>query len=208
MFALVGLAACGGGIPGNAVVAVDGNIDHQRHVQPLDGRGGGLERGGARAAKPVVPDPPNYTACIAHPKRPRRNPPKARKPPTEAQLKSQCEQQYKSLQQEVLGFLISSNWVIGEAKSLGVKVTDKEVKKQFEKIKSQQFPKAAEFEKFLTTSGQTVSDLLLRVKLNLLSQKIQQKIVKAEAESHPGARSRSTTTKTNTLRRAGKAQRC
>ena len=103
----------------------------------------------ARRAKPVVPVPPNYTACIAHLRRTAAKPAKGQKPPTEAQLKSQCEQQYKSLQQEVLGFLISSQWVIGEANSLGVKISDKEVKKQFEKIKSQQFPKAAEFEKFL-----------------------------------------------------------
>ncbi len=83
----------------------------------------------------------------------------------------------------MLGFLISSEWVIGEAAHLGVKVSDAEVKKQFEKIKNQQFPKAAEFEKFLATSGQCVSDLLLRVKLNLLSSKIQQKIVKDKGKA-------------------------
>ena len=84
------------------------------------------------------------------------------------------------LKQEVLGFLISSEWVIGEAGKLGVKVSDAGVKKEFEKIKNEQFPKAAEFEKFLATSGQTVSDLLLRVKLNMLSSKIQQKIAKGK----------------------------
>jgi foldase protein PrsA len=132
-------------------------------------------------AKPVVPDPPSYSACIAHLAASTPKPEKGQKAPTTAQLKSQCAQQYKSLQQEVLGFLISSSWVLGEGKSLGIKLTDAEVKKQFEKIKAQQFPKAAEFEKFLATSGQTVSDLLLRVKLNLLSQKIQQKIVKKKS---------------------------
>jgi foldase protein PrsA len=59
-------------------------------------------------------------------------------------------------------------------------VSDREVKKRFEQIKTQQFPKAAEFEKFLASSGQTASDLLLRVKLNLLSSKIQQKIIKSK----------------------------
>jgi foldase protein PrsA len=103
---------------------------------------------------------------------------KGAKEPSEAELKKQCEQQYKQLQQEVLGFLISSSWVLGEAKSLGVKLSDKEVHNQFLHIKHQQFPKPAEFEKFLKSSGQTVSDLLLRVKLNMLSQKIQQKVVK------------------------------
>jgi foldase protein PrsA len=77
-----------------------------------------------------------------------------------------------------MGFLISSEWVLGEAEALKVKMSDKEVHQQFEKIKNQQFPKASEFERFLSSSGQTVSDLLLRVKLNQLSQKIQSAIVK------------------------------
>ncbi len=85
-------------------------------------------------------------------------------------------------------------------------MTDEEVHKQFEKITSTQFPKPAEFEKFLATSGQTVSDLLLRVKLNMLSQKIQQKIVK-KAEDQPSRKSRSTTTKTSRVRNPRKAHR-
>jgi foldase protein PrsA len=179
LFALVGISACGG-IPGDAVVSVDGNSitkDTYNHWLSVASASSSQTPG----AKPTIPDPPKYTACIAAAKAAAKTA-KGQTAPTESALKSQCEQQYKSLQQEVLGFLISSNWVIGEAKSLGVKISDKEVKKQFEKIKSQQFPKAAEFEKFLKTSGQTVSDLLLRVKLNLLSQKIQQKIVKQKSK--------------------------
>jgi foldase protein PrsA len=180
LFALMGLSACGSGIPGDSVVSVDGNSitkDTFNHRLSVAAASSATTPG----AKPSIPVPPNYTACIAAAKAAAKTA-KGQTPPTEAALKSQCAQQYKSLQQEVLGFLISSNWVIGEADSLGVKISDKEVKKQFEKIKSQQFPKAAEFEKFLKTSGQSVSDLLLRVKLNLLSQKIQQKIVKQKAK--------------------------
>jgi len=176
-FAVLGLAACGGGIPGNAVVQVGGTpitksaFEHWMSVAASS-------TAGTTGAKPAIPDPPTYTACIAHLKATAPKPAKGQTAPTEAALKTQCEQQYKSLQQEVLGFLISSSWVLGEAESLGVKVSDKEVKKQFEQIKNQQFPKAAEFQKFLATSGQSVSDLLLRVKLNLLSSKIQQKVAK------------------------------
>lgn len=179
LFAFVGLAACGG-IPGDSVVSVDGKgikkatFEHWMNVAAASSAV-------SAGSKPVVPDPPKYTACIARTKA-QAKPAKGQKVPGEPELKKQCEQQYKTLQQEVLGFLISSSWVLGEAGSLGVKVTDKEVKKQFEKIKSQQFPKPAEFEKFLKTSGQTVSDLLLRVKLNLLSSKIQQKIVKQKSK--------------------------
>jgi foldase protein PrsA len=181
LFALFGLSACGGGVPSDAVVQVNsaGPItkDAFNHWMAVAASSGAATTG----TKAVVPDPPSYSACIAHLAATTPATEKGAKAPTTAQLKTQCETQYKSLQQEVLGFLISSSWVLGEANALGIKLSDAEVKKQFEKIKDQQFPKAAEFEKFLASSGQTVSDLLLRVKLNLLSQKIQQKIVKAKS---------------------------
>jgi foldase protein PrsA len=174
LFALVGLSACGGnGVPSNAVVSVDGTPVTQTAFKHWMSVAAVSTAAGQAASKPVAPEPPNYTACIAHLEETAR---KEKTKPTG--LKKQCETQYKGLTQEVLGFLISSQWVIGEAKALGVNVSDKEVKKQFETIKSQQFPKAAEFEKFLASSGQSVSDLLLRVKLNLLSTKIQSKILK------------------------------
>jgi foldase protein PrsA len=181
-FASLALTACGGGVPSDAVVQVGSNpitkttFEHWLSVAAASS----ATTTAKTAAKPVVPDPPNYTNCIAHLEATAAKPAKGQAKPTTAQLKSECEQQYTSLKQEVLGFLISSEWVIGEASNLGVKVSDAEVKKEFEKIKNQQFPKAAEFEKFLATSGQTVSDLLLRVKLNMLSSKIQQKIAKGK----------------------------
>jgi foldase protein PrsA len=178
-FAVLGLAACGGGgIPGNAVVQVGGNPITKATYEHWLSVAAASSAGGKTAPKPIVPDPPNYTACIAHLEAIAPKPAKGQPKPTAAQLKTQCEQQYKSLQQEVLGFLISSAWVLGEAESQGVHASDAEVKKQFEQIKNQQFPKAQEFKKFLADSGQSVSDLLLRVKLNLLSSKIQQKVSK------------------------------
>jgi len=179
LFALVGISACGG-IPGDAVVQVSGTpiaktaFEHWMKVASASSATGSTE-------KPVIPEPPNYTACIAHLAATTAKPAKGQKAPTTAELKSQCATEYKSLQSEVLGFLISSQWVLGEASSLGIKLSDAEVKKEFAKIKSQEFPKPSEFEKFLSTSGQTVSDLLLRVKLNLLSQKIEKKIIKEKS---------------------------
>jgi foldase protein PrsA len=172
LFAIMGLSACGG-IPGNAVVQVGGTpitkatFAHWMSVAAASSTPGG--------PKPQVPDPPKYTACVAHLEATTPKP-----VPSAAQLKAQCQAQYQAIQQQVLGFLISSEWVIGEASSLGLKASDKEVKKRFEQIKAAQFPKPEVFEKFLASSGQTVSDLLLRVKLNLLSTKIQQKITKAK----------------------------
>ena len=44
---------------------------------------------------------------------------------------------------------------MGEAEDQGVKVTDAEVKKQFDTTKKQSFPKEADFQKFLKSSGMT-----------------------------------------------------
>jgi foldase protein PrsA len=176
----VTLTACGGGIPGNAVVNVNGTpittstFNHWMAVAASSS----AAAPGQTAPKAVVPDPPTYRACVAHLEATVPKPAKGQPKPTPATLKAQCEQQYAALKQQVLGFLISSNWVIGEASEQGVKVSDSEVQKQFNQIKSQQFPKEADFQKFLASSGQTISDLLLRVKLNMLSSKIQQKISK------------------------------
>jgi foldase protein PrsA len=177
------LTACGGGIPGNAVVSVNGTpitnttFNHWMAVA-ANSSSASAAAAGKTAPKAVVPDPPTYTACIAHLEATAPKPAKGQTKPTAATLKTQCEQQYTALKQQVLGYLISANWVIGEASDQGVKVSDNEVKKQFNQIKSQQFPKEADFQKFLASTGYTVSDVLLRVKLNLLSQKIQAKVGK------------------------------
>ncbi len=80
---------------------------------------------------------------------------------------------------QVMGFLLSSDWVIGEAAQLGVNVSEAAVKRQFDHIRAQQFPHRREFQKFLRSSGQTIADLLLRVRLNILSQSIQKHVVAA-----------------------------
>jgi foldase protein PrsA len=177
------LAACGG-IPGDSVVAVDGKgiakttYSHWLGVAAASSS----PAAGSSAPKPVVPDPPKYGKCVAHLQATQPKPAKGQTPPTVTALKAQCEQQYNALKQQVLGFLISAEWVLGEAKDRGVKVSDKEVVKQFNQVRTQQFPKEADFQKFLASSGQTISDLLLRVKLNLLATKIQQKVTKEAAK--------------------------
>lgn len=81
------------------------------------------------------------------------------------------------LQNEVLQFLISSDWVKGEAEARGITVSAAEAKKSFNRIRHQEFPKRSEFARFLRDSGQTVADLIFRVELNLLSGRIQKSVV-------------------------------
>ena len=188
----VGLSACGGGgIPSGAVVNIDGTpITNAtfNHWMTIAASSSPQTTTGA-APKPVVPVPPAYTACIAHLQSTEPKPAKGQKPKTAAALKSQCEQQFTALKQQVLSYLISSQWVIGEAESLGVKLSDAEVKKEFTKLKNQDFPAEATFKKYLASSRSTVSDLLLRVKAQLLSSKIEKKVSEKAKANQAQARS-------------------
>jgi foldase protein PrsA len=174
------LAACGGGIPSDAVVQVNGTPIAKSTVQHwIAVASASSAASTGSTSKPIVPEPPAYTACIAHLKAIEPKPAKGQKAKTEAQLKTECEEQYKAAQQQVLGFLIAVDWIFDEAESMGVKVTDKEVAKHFNELKKAQFPTEAKFQAFLASTGETVSDLLLRIKQSMLEKKIQEKVTKA-----------------------------
>jgi len=171
------LAGCGDpGIPGNAVAEVDGTaIEKQDFEHWLNIAAKSSGQPGA-----TVPKPPEFTECIAQAKKAAPKPAKGQPKQTDADFKKQCQQQYDQLRDQVLGLLISFEWIEREAEEQGVKVTDEEVKKSFEEQKKQSFPKAADYEKFLETSGQTNEDVMMRVRLDALSNKIRDKVTKGK----------------------------
>jgi parvulin-like peptidyl-prolyl isomerase len=176
----VGVSACGGGIPGDAVVSVGGTPISRstfNHWMAVAAAGSATGQTSGKE-KPAVPEPPNFTACIAQLERAAKASSKGKTKPNTALYKSQCEQQYTAYKQEVLDFLISSQWVMSEAAEQGVHVSEAEVKKQFDTLKSQQFPKESAFKEFLAHTGETEADLKMRVKLQLLARKIQEKVTK------------------------------
>jgi foldase protein PrsA len=173
------LTACGGGVPGNAVATVDGTPISQsafNHWLAIANKSSSAQQG-TTAGSPL-PDPPNFTKCVAYLQATQPKAAAGTKPPTAAQLKAQCQQQYQQLLQQVMQFLISGYWLQGEAHNQGISVSDADVQKQFQQLKSQQFQTPAQYQQFLASSGMTEQDLLYRVKLNLLSQKLQAKISK------------------------------
>jgi foldase protein PrsA len=169
-------AGCGGGIPGNAVAEVDGNAIEKStfdHWLTIAAKSGGQPNAS-------IPKPPEFTECVANKKKTLPKPAKGQPKVTDKQLKDQCSQEYKALKDQVMQLLVSFEWIEGEAEEQGIKVTDAEVKKSFETQKKQSFPKEADFDKFLKDSGQSLDDIMLRVKLDLLSNKIREKITKGK----------------------------
>jgi foldase protein PrsA len=84
--------------------------------------------------------------------------------------------QYDAVKQQVMQFLVSAKWIEGEATERDLSATDAEVKRQFEQTKDQSFPNEKAYNRFLKTSGQTEEDLLFRVRLDVLSNKIRQQV--------------------------------
>jgi foldase protein PrsA len=175
-----GIAACGNGVPGNSVARVDDALIKKSTFDHWMGIAAASSQPPGSTSKPTPPDAPKFTNCIAQLRKTAPKPGKGQPRVTDAQFKSQCKQQYDSLRDQVLQFLISAEWIQGEAKDQGVKVSDAEVKKEFEKQRKQSFPKPADFQRFLKTSGQTMDDLLFHVKLNTLSNKIREKVTKGK----------------------------
>jgi phosphatidylethanolamine-binding protein (PEBP) family uncharacterized protein len=73
---------------------------------------------------------------------------------------------------QALGFLITSEWVLGEAGARGVSVSEAEVKQRFTQLVHESFPKAGSLQKYLAKSGETEADLLARIRIELLASKI------------------------------------
>lgn len=187
---VVVVAACGGSsIPGNAVAKVGDNtitnaqFNHWMQVAAISSAG--ATQPGQKTPAATVPDAPNFTKCIAAKKAAAPKPAKGQPTPTDAQFKAQCQQQYDSLKQQVLQFLISSQWIQGEAADQGIKISDQEVEKQFQKTKKQSFPKEKDFQNFLKTSGMTLDDIKFRVRLDALSTKLRTKITKGKDKVSP-----------------------
>jgi foldase protein PrsA len=176
LLALPVLVAACGGVPGNAVATVDGEAIEKKtfdHWMTIAAKSGGQQAA-------AIPQPPAFTECVANKRKTLPKQAKGQPKVTDTQLKTQCKQEYEALRDQVLQLLISFQWIQGEADDLGVKVTDTEVKKQFDTQKKASFPKDADFDKFLKDSGQSLDDIMLRVRLDVLSNKIREKVTKGK----------------------------
>src|SRR3954453_23878560 len=178
------LSACGSdSVPGNAVAKVgddaitNADFQHWMRVAAISSQGAlpGQKKGAVS-----LPQPPDFAACVAQKQKTAPKPAKGQPKPTAAQFKAPGKQEDERVRDQVLQFLISAHWIQGEASDQDVKVTDAEVNKQFQQTKKQSFPKDKDYAKFLKDSGMTQDDILFRVKLDTLSNKLREKVTKGK----------------------------
>jgi foldase protein PrsA len=170
-FFVVGIAvsACGGGVPGNSVASVAGNpitLQAFQHWMYVAAKSQAAQSGTTQV---IVPnDPPQFTGCIAQV---RQQIPSLAKTAAK-QLRSDCKELFTQYSSQVMDFLIKAYWYQGEASRLGIKVTNKQVQQAFETAKKQQFPTAAQYNSFLSETGQTNADILYRFRINQIYTKL------------------------------------
>jgi foldase protein PrsA len=159
IFVAVVVSACGSAVPGDSVAVVSGNPITQKALAHW-GYVAAVGQSQASPGSPViVPDPPNYTKCIASLKKiaPASIP--------LSQLKTACVSQFT----QTLEYLVRSAWVQGQAAQQGVKVSPAAVMAKFTAAKNQQFKTAAQFQAFLTATGQTMQDIIYRFRISMLA---------------------------------------
>jgi foldase protein PrsA len=165
----VGLTACGSGLPGNSVADVAGNpittqaFNHWMFVAAKS-------QAANNPSQPVIvpSDPPNFDKCVAQV---RAAIPALAKTATKT-LRSDCKQLFTQLSTQVMDFLIKSYWYQADAVTAHVKVTDAQIQQQFTKDRQQAYKTQAAFQSFLNSTGQTLQDILYRVRLNLIYTKL------------------------------------
>lgn len=95
-------------------------------------------------------------------------------------------EKYEELQETALGEILDTIWIQGQGAEMGFTVTPKEVEKELEKLKKQAFKTEKQFEEFLKESHYTQEDVNQRVKVQILSTKIQEQL--QEESSVPSSR--------------------
>ena len=123
--------------------------------------------------KGVIPDPPAFTACVGHLEA---IAPKQVQMPSTTQLRSKCQQNYQALKQHVLGVLISFEWLIGESAGQGVSVSEGEVERQYARYIAERLPHTGELKNYLANTGASLSDELLRTRVDMLATRLLQKL--------------------------------
>ncbi len=169
--ATTAIAACGNDVPPNAVAKIgDETITQEEFDKWVET----AVKSQAQGGQVVVPDPPEFDKCVAGKKK--APAPEGQQKPTDAELKKQCKAEYDALKSEVMQFLIQAEWVQQEAAERDVDVTDAAINKELEQQKKQAFPTDKAYKQFLKTSGMTEADILFRVKLSLLQEKLTKKV--------------------------------
>jgi SurA N-terminal domain len=79
--------------------------------------------------------------------------------------------------------LIQQRWIEGEARALGIRVSAARVAREFRRQRRASFPSLRRFRRFLADFGYTRADLLGRVRIDLLTTRIRDRVLRGVPEA-------------------------
>ena len=165
----VAIAGCGSGIPGNSVAVVAGNPITTRAFNHWMFVVAKTQAAQSPGSPVIVPeDPPNFPNCISDV---RAEIPTLAKTATKT-LRSDCQHVFTELAGIVMDYLVKAYWYQADAHALGVKITPAQVQTALTAARKSQFSTAAQFNAFLTSTGQTVADITYRVRVEQIYSKL------------------------------------
>lgn len=174
------VSACGSAIPGDSVASVAGNPITTRafnHWMFVAAKSNAAQSGTPEVIVPT--DPPHFAGCV---KQVRAQIPELAKTP-DTKIVADCQQLFTELSQQVMDFLIKAYWYQADAYKAGIHLTPHQVNAAFETAKKKQFKTEAEYKTFLSETGQTNADILFRVRVNTLYDKLLKRDTKHVTEA-------------------------
>jgi parvulin-like peptidyl-prolyl isomerase len=129
-------------------------------------------------SNPVIPVPPNFTACVTRLKAPSEGSASAgASAASAATLRSRCSVRYDALETTALDKLILDDWLAGGAAEEGVSVSAQEVDQRLQSLDPNRSDQSR-LEKNLALQGRTMADHLLELRIQMLAEGIRRAIAR------------------------------
>jgi parvulin-like peptidyl-prolyl isomerase len=94
---------------------------------------------------------------------------------------------YERLKVEAIGERLNAVWIEGQAATMGIDVSARQVARELDRIKRENFESGAEYRRFLKESRLTRRDVDERVRLQLLATRIQERVMRRAPGNGAGA---------------------
>ena len=79
---------------------------------------------------------------------------------------------WKRMRSQVMQFLITAEWILGEAQRQGIVISDERVEANFQRSRKKSFPTPRAWRRFLRRTGQTIDDVRWRFRLDMTSTRV------------------------------------
>jgi foldase protein PrsA len=93
----------------------------------------------------------------------------------------------REARRDAMRFLISATWLTQETRARGIRVTREQVRRALRRQRREAFDSRRAYRRWLRRTGQTEADVRYRVKLDLLSEALRQRVLRGTPRSEQPA---------------------